>query len=278
MRKRIFKNSAGKLRDIWWIPIFFTILVALLFPTILAAQKFSFEVPIPLQVIILVVTTWLIQTLRKSTFFEITGKFNSHWLKQFTIGVGIGFILMILPAIILFSFNFVDFNVNTISFKSFLNSIYIYISVALAEELLFRGFIFQRLIASIGKWGAQIVIAFLFLLTHSGTLSTAGEVKILGSLNIFLASILFGLAFIKTSSLALPIGIHFIANLTQGTLLGFGVSGESNESLLNVRIVKGANWIHGSAFGLEASIFGLMAVILTTICLFKWNRNTPNSI
>jgi dTDP-glucose 4,6-dehydratase len=39
-----------------------------------------------------------------------------------------------------------------------------------------------------------------------------GATKLLASVNIFVASLLFGLAFIKTKNLAMSIGIHFMAN------------------------------------------------------------------
>jgi membrane protease YdiL (CAAX protease family) len=44
------------------------------------------------------------------------------------------------------------------------------VGVAVAEEVLFRGFIFQRLISDIGQWFAQLVIGVVFLLTQLGNL------------------------------------------------------------------------------------------------------------
>lgn len=62
---------------------------------------------------------------------------------------------------------------------------------------------------------------------------------------------MFGLAFIRTKNLALPIGIHFAANFVQGTILGFGVSGgESQASLLRAKLSEVSNLLHGGAFGL----------------------------
>jgi membrane protease YdiL (CAAX protease family) len=70
--------------------------------------------------------------------------------------------------------------------------------VAVAEEFLFRGFVFQRLIKGTGVWIAQLLIAAYFLLTHTGNPGVTGEIKILASINIFIASIMFGLAYLKT--------------------------------------------------------------------------------
>src|SRR5690606_2445908 len=78
--------------------------------------------------------------------------------------------------------------------------------VAVAEELLFRGVLFQRLIAGIGLWPAQIVVGMFFVLTHLGNPGMEGAAKIWAGVNIFAASILFGLAYVRTRSLAVPVG------------------------------------------------------------------------
>ncbi|MBK6989196.1 MAG: CPBP family intramembrane metalloprotease [Bacteroidetes bacterium] len=66
-----------------------------------------------------------------------------------------------------------------------------------------------------------------------------------------LASMLFGLTYIRTKSLALPIGMHFMANWTQGSLLGFGVSGNHEESLLTPEFLNTSDLFTGGMFGLK---------------------------
>ena len=97
-----------------------------------------------------------------------------------------------------------------------------------------------------------------------------GSIKILASVNIFIASLLFGFAFIKTKSLAMPLGIHFMANWVQGTLLGFGVSGNDELGLLKPQFTMAPEWITGGTFGLEASLFGLVILILITGAFYIW--------
>ena len=267
--KTIFYNKKNKLRSLWWIFIFFIILFLILLPVVLASHKFSFEISIPLQGLIVILATWICQLISKSSLSEITGKFDFTAIKYLLVGMGIGVLLMLVPATILFATNYVEFSINNISNYIILEGVVICLSVAVTEELLFRGFIFQRLIKSIGQWPAQLVIALLFLLTHSNGLSNAGDLKWWGSLNIFLASIMFGIAYIRTNSLALPIGIHFMANLMQGTVLGFGVSGQTSESILITKAINGPSWMHGGNFGLEASLLGLLMVITMIIFLSK---------
>jgi membrane protease YdiL (CAAX protease family) len=144
------------------------------------------------------------------------------------------------------------------------------VCVAVAEECLFRGFLFQRLIESLGKWPAQLIVAGMFLLTHINNPGMIGTTKILASINIFIASILFGLAFIKTNSLAMPLGLHFMANFMQGTVLGFGVSGEKEQSLFKAISADCPVWLNGGAFGLEASLLGLICLIVITLLFYRW--------
>ena len=93
-------------------------------------------------------------------------------------------------------------------------------------------------------------------------------VKLLASMNIFLASIMFGFAFIKTKSLAMPLGLHFMANYMQGTVLGFGVSGGEAPGLLHPVFNNAPIWLSGGDFGIEASIGGLCFVILMNVLLY----------
>lgn len=270
MEKNIFFNTNNKLRSIWFIPIFFILLALLLFPTILIAQKYSTDASIPIQATLIIIVTIICQLLRQKTIIEITGRFNLSWLKQFLVGLAIGGTLMILPALVLTIFGYAHWKAIDLSFSTIISGFIIFAGVAIAEELLFRGFIFQRLIESLGQLPAQLIIAGLFLLTHINNPGMIGITKTLASLNIFIASIMFGLAFIKTKSLAMPLGLHFMANFMQGSILGFGVSGEKEQSLFKAFSDKCPIWLNGGPFGLEASILGLLTVILITTIFYRW--------
>jgi len=267
--ENIFLNAGNKIRSIWWIPIFFVLLVLFLLPTILIAQKHSVEVSIHIQAILILLVTIICQLLRKESITEITGKFNFSWLKQIFIGLSIGAALMVFPAIMLTVLGLAHWQINSISFTTIISGLIVFVSAAIAEEFLFRGFLFQRLVESLGQWPAQLIIAGMFLLTHINNPGMIGTTKILASLNIFIASIMFGLAFIKTKSLAMPLGLHFMANFMQGTVLGFGVSGEKGNSLFKSIAEKCPTWLYGGEFGLEASFLGLITVTMITILFYR---------
>lgn len=264
----LFLNSDRQLRNGWWILIFFLILALLLIPTLIVAQENNVEVSMGLQAIIITITSISCQLLRRKPLAELTGKFNVCWRKEFFIGGLIGSALMLVPALILGIFGWIRWQWNPEGASILLPSLLLFAGVAFAEELLFRGFVFQRLISGLGHWAAQLIIAAYFLLTHLNNPGMTGSIKVMASINIFLASILFGLAFIQTKSLAMPLGLHFMANFVQGGVLGFGVSGTEQLGLLIPVFSDAPAWLTGGQFGLEASLPGLICVVITLLLLY----------
>ena len=68
----------------------------------------------------------------------------------------------------------------------------------------------------------------------------------------------------------MPLGLHFMAKLMQGGLLGFGVSGTDQSGLLKPIFAVVSEWLTGGQFGLEASVVGLISVVITLLLLYIW--------
>ncbi len=265
-----FLNPNRQLRSIWWVAVFFLVLAILTLPVIFLSQYYKFEVTIFYQAVIVMLASGICQLWRKKPISDLTGAFSIHWIKGLFTGMLAGAALMVIPSIFLLVSGRVSWQIQQVDFSSLVTVTLVSIGVAIAEELLFRGFIFQRLIHSIGEWPAQMIIAAYFLLIHINNPGMTGNVRLIAGINIFLASIMFGLAFIRTKSLAMPIGIHFMANWVQGTVLGFGVSGNEQAGLLRPVFADAPVWLTGGAFGLEASIPGLVCVFIAIIFLYRW--------
>jgi membrane protease YdiL (CAAX protease family) len=266
----LFLNKNGKLRNLWWVAVFFLVLAAITFPFILLSQHYKFEITILYQAVIVIAASLICQLLRKEPLSDLFGAFNIKWLKDLFAGLSIGALLMLIPALILFIFGAVSWQINTVDLSKILSVTIVFVAVAVAEEVLFRGFIFQRLISALGNWPAQLIIAGYFLLIHLNNPGMTGNIKLLAGINIFLASVMFGLAFLQTKSLSMPIGMHFMANWVQGVLLGFGVSGNEQLGFLKPIFNSASAWLTGGSFGLEASIPGLITVVITIIFLYRW--------
>lgn len=272
-----FLNRDGRLRNGWWVVTFLALLAALLFPTLLVSINFNHELSMWEQAALILIATIAVQALRKRPLAEVTG--SPGWRTFTNIGSGTvwGFTLMAVPAALMVSVGWVRLSAGAANSQTLASTVALMAGVAVAEELLFRGVLFQRLIAGIGLWPAQIAVGLLFVLTHMNNPGLDGAVRIWAGINIFLASVLFGEAFIRTKGLAMPIALHFMANTTQGALLGFGVSGNSEPGILSPTFAIDSDWLTGGPFGLEASLPGSLTL---TIILgwFVWSRRPSNNL
>jgi membrane protease YdiL (CAAX protease family) len=129
-----------------------------------------------------------------------------------------------------------------------------FLAVAIYEELLFRGYAFQRAARGLGRVPALALFCLLFVAAHWGNRGMAGPALPLACLNIGLASLLLGLAFLRTGSLAAPMGVHLGWNWAQGPLLGFGVSGAEQRGYWAPVFGDSPWWLTGGDFGLEAGL------------------------
>jgi membrane protease YdiL (CAAX protease family) len=268
-------NRERRLHSGWWIAIFFAVLAALLVPLILFARDEAGEVSIAVQALAVLIASLICQALRRRPIGELIGKLNWRWPRDVLAGGLLGAVLMAAPALLLVVIGAVSFSPGSNGFAPLGQGALLFVGVAAVEELTFRGFVFQRLLDGVGVWPAQIIVAFFFVLTHSSALQAAGPIGYLAAANICLASLMFGLAFIRTRSLAMPFGLHFAANFVQGSVLGFGVSGGEEQGALNP-VLQGPTWLTGGDFGLEASVPGLICVILMIVILLRWPRTAEN--
>ncbi len=265
----LFLNARRKLYNGWWIVLYFVVLTSLLLPLILIAQSNNSGVPFYQQLLVVLAASLICQALRRKPLSDLCGALDWRWPRHLLWGLLGGAALMLAPALLLGAVGAVSWRIDA-SWTTALATLAPIAAAAATEELLFRGFLFQRLIDGVGAWPAQLIIAALFTLTHSDALSEVGTLGYLAALNIFLASIMFGLAYLRTRSLAAPLGLHFAANVVQGPILGFGVSGSEDASVLTARLHDAPAWLTGGAFGLEASAPGLACVVVLTGLLWRW--------
>lgn len=275
MKTSLFLNPERQLRSGWWILLFFLALGLLLVPALIAAQQEHGEVSIGVQASLVALASIACQLLRRKSLSELTGKPDLRWLKELFLGGLAGAALMLVPALFLGISGRVGWRWNPEGVTALLPGLWLFAMVAIAEELLFRGFIFQRLLSGLGPWPAQMITAAFFLLTHLDNPGMTGSVRTMAGINIFLASILFGLTFIRTKSLAMPLGLHWMANWVQGGILGFGVSGNGQAGLFMPVFKAAPAWLTGGPFGLEASLPGLMCVVIALLLLHRWKPGTP---
>jgi membrane protease YdiL (CAAX protease family) len=151
---------------------------------------------------------------------------------------------------------------------SFVNDILlafvVFIFVAFNEEIMFRGYVFQKFIELTNKYVATFLLSVCFGLAHLSN----PHASVLAVINVALAGVLFSICYIKTNSLWLPISFHFSWNFVQGTVFGFPVSGFSKFNT-HIRFVPtGPEWITGGYFGPEGGILVSILLIAVSLLIF----------
>lgn len=132
------------------------------------------------------------------------------------------------------------------------------------EEIFFRGYGFQALLATFGPYATIVPVGVIFALLHGlnpnatwmGIVNTAGF------------GILFGYAYLRSRDLWLPIGLHFGWNATL-PLFGATVSGLHIKVTGHELVWTTRNLWSGGAYGPEASVLTSLVILLLFVYVWK---------
>jgi membrane protease YdiL (CAAX protease family) len=140
---------------------------------------------------------------------------------------------------------------------------------ALAQEVVFRGYPYRRLIEAIGPVGATIVMSILF-----GLLSAFGaDASWTSFLVTVLAGIVLSVAWLRTHGLWLGWGLHFGWNASMGILFGLPVSGATSLSTVVQTRAIGSNGLTGGEYGPEGALFTALALLVGLAVLIRVTRD-----
>ncbi|MBI3896533.1 MAG: CPBP family intramembrane metalloprotease [Acidobacteria bacterium] len=152
--------------------------------------------------------------------------------------------------------------------RLFLPVTFLFMVSATTEELLFRGYPFQRLVEGSNGWVAIAIFSFLFGYLHAGN----PHVTRLSVANTIIAGILLSLAYLKTRALWLPIGFHFSWNWML-SLLGQPVSGLMMAPMpWKVVASPEYDWLHGGDYGPEGGLLATIVLSVGIAGLARWKR------
>lgn len=148
------------------------------------------------------------------------------------------------------------------------------ILIALAEEILCRGYMLGRLLRTkINRYLALVIIAAIFMAFHLAN----NAISTIGLVNLFLAGILLGSTYIFTKNLWFAISLHFLWNFLQGPVLGYSVSGIAPEHPI-IKLKRSANiMMNGGNFGFESSLLCTGLMIVFIILIFWVMRNQEHN-
>jgi membrane protease YdiL (CAAX protease family) len=196
---------------------------------------------------------------------------REHWGSQFALGLalGAGMICIAIAGIALgghLSFSMV---LTRHAFAVSGLEVLILATGALVEELMFRGYPFQRLVEGVGAVGAVLILSALFGLMHLGNPHSS----LWALINTIAVGVVFSVAYLRTRSLWLPLGMHFAWNTALGMGFGLPVSGLTEFATVIKGNARGPTWLTGGAYGIEASALGTVVIVLGLLALLLTTRS-----
>lgn len=145
----------------------------------------------------------------------------------------------------------------------------LFILVGWTEELLSRGYHLQTLSEGLNRTWGVILSALIFALLHQDN----PAFSISAFIGLFISGLFFCYAYYQRMNLWLPIGIHIGWNFFEGTVFGFQVSGLTDLPRLIYQSTKGINIVTGGAFGPEAGLILLPALLLGVLLIRLWAKS-----
>ena len=137
-------------------------------------------------------------------------------------------------------------------------------TAALCEELIFRGYPFQRLMDAIGTTLATVLISVCFVVVHYQP-----DMPHAAVFALFLLSLILCIAYLRTRAVWLPWGLHFAWNAAMGPLFGLPLSGyhgfTSGFSPVVQSLPLGPDSLTGADYGPEGSV-----VAVLVLCFGLW--------
>ena len=156
-------------------------------------------------------------------------------------------------------------------------SVILFVCVGIYEELFSRGYQLRNLaegfnMPRLGPQRALIIGWSLSSLIFGVLHASNPNATLISTANIVVAGLFLGLGYILTGKLAISIGLHITWNFFQGNVFGFPVSGTSPGVKFISILQGGPDMFTGGAFGPEAGILGLLAMVAGSILTIIWVR------
>ncbi|MFC5971428.1 CPBP family intramembrane glutamic endopeptidase [Halomarina salina] len=157
-----------------------------------------------------------------------------------------------------------------------LGTLGLFLVVGFYEELFARGWLLTNVAEGFRTLGDRLATAIAVFVSAAvfGALHGANPGATLAStLGITAAGVFLGVAYVRTTSLALPVGVHVTWNLFQGAVWGFPVSGIATPATFVATARSGPELVTGGSFGPEASLVGLGASVAGVFAVVAYARS-----
>jgi len=187
------------------------------------------------------------------------GLVKTRFLPDVLLGMGLGagmVALSVLPIALAYHLGF-HAVISRHSLKLVCAVLMILATGAMAEEVAFRGYPFQRLIDAVGAALAIGLSSALFGFVHLRN----PHASAFSLINTVAIGIVLAIAYLRTRALWVPWGLHFAWNLTLGVLFGLPVSGISQFAVVIRGTASGPVWLTGGTYGIEGGAAGTLGIV-----------------
>ncbi len=140
--------------------------------------------------------------------------------------------------------------------------------LALAEEVTYRGYGFQRFMQAVGPLGAALAFAAFYAIMQS-MLPGASRSSIAVSLVL---SFVLTTAYLRTQALWVSWGINFGWKASRALLFGLAISGDSNHSPVVQGNPMGSFWLTGGGYGLDGSWVTFLVLLVALPVVYRLTR------
>jgi membrane protease YdiL (CAAX protease family) len=249
-------------------------------PVVLALSSFGILIAILLSV-------WLAgRILDRRPFANFGFRLGKDWWIDLGFGLFLGAFLMLLIFLIELVAGWVTVTGTLMTtdpdvpfILAILGPLLVFVAVGIYEETFSRGYQLHNLAEGFNwkmigpRWAiviATLLSSAVFGLLHLGN----PNASFISTFNIFVAgAVLLAMGVLLTGELSIPIGVHITWNFFQGNVFGFPVSGGDFSLATFISIQQGGPGLWtGGAFGPEAGLLGLAAILLGGALTIVWVR------
>ena len=224
--------------------------------------------------------TWaFVRVLDRRRLRDLGLRFRRGWFGNFAKGAALA--NLILGAIFAFSLAVGSIRVEGFARAApegvsilvyFIGALLAFLSVGVYEELMFRGYVLQRLNDRAGKTVSIVVSSAIFAVLHGFNPGA----DVFGIVNTIGIGVILCVLYFRTGSLWMPIGFHTAWNFSLGYLYSLPVSGIPLYGVLDVVEVEESSRLTGGSYGPEAGLACTIALAVWGAWLI-WKRTGRGS-
>lgn len=232
------------------------------------------------------VIPWIVAThwVLKRRLRDLAFRFLPGWWSDLLGGIGVTALAMLVVFLISrwAGWLIVDgWKWQTLPLDAFLGTLWvtllINVLVALGEEISFRAYLLTGLERAWGRWPGLAIMMVVFGLVHLPAYMAQEMQSLVLVLAVALAAVmglLFGLTYLRTGSLWLPVGIHFAWNFVEQDLLNL-TGDAANANLIGAVTRLQGPLLPTSAGYTNAIVLDWAALLILSIVIWLWMARQP---